>query len=141
MQFKNIPILIILTFVSIICNAQKIDLKKGKVLLDGKEIMNYKIVLWGAYELHLYSLETNKEIIFINKNDNESPKNYDDDFTQIKFLQLGTGLETKLDKSWKKYIQWLYENDVIDSAGTISSEKADLFVKNYDEKITARTIR
>lgn len=138
---RNIFVFVILFSVSIIGNAQKIELKKEKVLLDGKEIMKYNIVSWGSFELHLYSLETNKEVVFINKNNNETPKYYEDDFTQIKFLQLGKGVETKLDKPIKKYVQWLFDNEVIDKDGNVSADKVDLFIKNYDEKITPRTIR
>ena len=79
--------------------AQTVDLKKDEVFLDDKKIFNYKIVSWGVYELHLSSIETNKEVIMISRRDNETPKFYDDDFVQIKFLQLGKSLELKSTKT------------------------------------------
>jgi hypothetical protein len=77
----------------------------------------------------------------ISRRDNETPKFYDDDYVQIKFLQLGKNLEVKTDRPWKKFIQWLLENEAIDNAGNISEPKVDLLIKNFDEHITSRTIR
>lgn len=95
-------------------------MKKDEVLLDDKKIFNYKIVSWGVYELHLSSIETNKEVIMISRRDNETPKFYDDDYVQIKFLQFGKSLEMKTDRTWKKFILWLLENEAIDKTGNIS---------------------
>lgn len=141
MNSKSLLFSIILFFSASLLFAQTVDLKKDEVLLDDKKIFNYKIVSWGVYELHLSSIETNKEVIMISRRDNETPKFYDDDFVQIKFLQLGKSLEMKTDRTWKKFILWLLENEVIDKTGNISEPKVDLLIKNFDEHITSRTIR
>ncbi len=141
MHSKSFLFTIILFFSVSILFAQTVELKKDEVLLDDKKIFNYKIVSWSVYELHLSSIETNKEVIMISRRDNETPKFYDDDYVQIKFLQLGKSLEVKTDRPWKKFIQWLLENEAIDNAGNISEPKVDLLIKNFDEHITSRTIR
>ena len=141
MNSKSFLFTIILFFSVSLLFAQTVELKNDEVLLDGKKIFNYKIVSWSVYELHLSSIETNKEVIMISRRDNETPKFYDDDYVQIKFLQLGKSLEVKTDRPWKKFIQWLLENEAIDNAGNISEPKVDLLIKNFDEHITSRTIR
>ena len=75
------------------------------------------------------------------KNSNETPKYYEDDFTQIRFLTFGKLLETKINKSWTNLLEWLVQNKVIDNTGKLNEEKVDLIIKNYDENITERTIR
>jgi hypothetical protein len=141
MHSKSFLFTIILFFSVSLLFAQTVELKNDEVLLDGKKIFNYKIVSWSVYELHLSSIETNKEVIMISRRDNETPKFYDDDYVQIKFLQLGKSLEMKTDRPWKKFILWLLENEAIDNAGNISEPKVDLLIKNFDEHITSRTIR
>ena len=121
--------------------SQKIKLKKGKVLVDGKAIMKYERESWGVYKVNLFSLETDDELIELNKNDNEAKAYYDDDFLQIRFLTLGKIAEVKTKKSFKKIIGWLLKKKVITANGEINEEKIDLFIKNYDENITNRTVR
>lgn len=121
--------------------SQKVKLKKGKVLVDGKEIMTYKRESWGAYKLHLFSLKSEDELIELNKNDNETSTYYDDDFLQIRFLTQGKVAEVKDKRSFKKIIQWLIKKKVITENGELNTDKVDLFIKNYDENITNRTVR
>jgi hypothetical protein len=121
--------------------SQEIKLKDGKVLIDGKEILSYERQNWGDMEIHFYNLGTKDEVLYMKKNSNETRTYYEDDFTQIRFLTFGKSLETKIDKSWKKFVEWLFQNKVLDDKGQFNEEKVDLFIKNYDEKITARTIR
>ncbi len=122
-------------------NAQKIKLKKGNILLDGKEIMKFEREDWGTQKISLYTLSDNKEQILMIKNKNETPRYFDDDFVQIKFLQSGDMVEMKSTKSWKGIIKWLIKQNVISEDGIINEENLPLFVKNYDENITNRTIR
>ncbi len=121
--------------------SQEIKLKDGKVLIDGKEILSYERQNWGDMEIHFYNLETKDEVLYMKKNSNETRTYYEDDFTQIRFLTYGKLLETKIDKPWKKFVEWLFQNKVFDNTGKFNEEKVDLLIKNYDEKITARTIR
>ena len=138
---KLISFTIALLISTVTSFSQEIKLKSGKVLLDGKEILSYERQDWGDMEIHFYSLETKDEVLYMKKNSNETPKYYEDDFTQIRFLLFGKLLETKIDKPQKKLVEWLFQNKVLDNTGHFNEEKVDLFIKNYDEKITARTIR
>ena len=49
--------------------------------------------------------------------------------------------EIKLNKSWKSIISWLMKNKIINNQGEVNNDKVELFIKNYDENITNRTIR
>lgn len=141
MKKAKLFLLASMIFGTIICNAQTVEMDNGKVTCNGKEILNYKVDKWGTYQVHFYSLDSN-EIILVSDIDNETPKYYEDDFTSIKFLQLGKKVETKVKKNkWKHYLVWFIENKVMDTEGKINEEKLDLFIKNYDEKITERTIK
>ncbi len=120
---------------------QKVKLKKGKVLLDGKEILKYERENWGVYQIHFYSLETEDEVLFFKRNDNETSSYFEDDYTEIKFLTFKKSLEIKQKKSWKKYLLWLIKKKVLDSSGNLNESKVDDLIENYDENITNRTIR
>lgn len=127
--------------ISLTICAQKIKLKKEEVLLDGNAIMKYEKEMWGVHKIHLYTLDTDKELIEINNNDNETTKYYDDDFVQIRFLTNGEMVEMKLNKSFPKIIEWLIKKKIITVDGKINEDNIELFVKNYDENITNRTVR
>jgi len=131
----------IVLLLSLTVNAQKIKLKKGEVLLDGKAIMKYEKEIWGVHKMHLFSLDTEDELIEINHNDNETKRYYDDDFVQIRFLSSGELVEMKMDKSFKKMIEWLIKKKIIATDGKVIENNIALFVKNYDENITNRTVR
>ena len=137
---KTLTLLALLTFSNFI-NAQDIKLKKKKVLFDGIEVLSYEREDSGVFQIHFYDLKNNDEILFLKRNDNETPINYDDDYTQIKFIGLKKGLELKQQKSWTGYLEWLVKNKVINNDGTINEEKADTLIQNYDENITKRTVR
>lgn len=123
-----------------ISNAQKIKLKKGNLLVDGKEIMTYDREDMGTQKIHLFDKNKTEQILMI-RNQNETRSYYDDDFVQIKFLQIGEMVEMKLDKTWKGIIGWLIEREIITLDGMLNEKNIPLFVKNYDENITNRTIR
>lgn len=121
-------------------NAQKIKLKKGNLLVDGIETMTYDREDMGTQKIHLFDKNETEQILMI-KNQNETRGYYDDDFIQIKFLQLGETVEIKSTKTWKGLIQWLVKQKIISMDGMLNEENVPLFVKNYDENITNRTIR
>lgn len=122
-------------------SAQKIKLKKGEVLLDGKAILKYEKEMWGTHKIHLFSLDSEDELIEINNNKNETPTYQNDDFVQIKFLKIGESVEMKTNKPFYKMIEWLVEKKIISTDGKINEENIELFIKNYDENITNRTVR
>lgn len=141
MKMKKILIQICLLISPLLINAQDIKLKKEKVLLDGKEILRYDKESWGVYQIHFYPLNSDDEILFIRINDNETPRFFDDDYTEIKFIELKKRIEIKQNKSWSGYLEWLIKNKVMNTDGTINAEKVADLIKNYDEDFTNRTIR
>ncbi len=135
-QYEKILIQVCLLSSFTIFNAHEIKLKKEKVLLDGKEILKYERENWGVYQIHFYPLNSDEEILFIRKNDNETPKYQDDDYTEIKFIGIKKGLEIKQSRSWSGYLEWLIKNKVLNSDRTINQEKAENLIENYDENLT-----
>ena len=121
--------------------ATVVELKKGNVELDGKVIMTFEKEVWGVHKIHLYDLSTEDELIEINNNDNETSNYFDDDFVQIRFLTTGDLVEMKMNKPFKKIIEWMIKKKVITEEGAVDTDKLELFVKNYDENITNRTVR
>ena len=47
----------------------------------------------------------------------------------------------KMNKPFKKIIEWMIKKKVITEEGAVDTDKLELFVKNYDENITNRTVR
>ncbi len=138
---KKIILLFTIILSTNFTQAQKIKLSKGDVLSDGEKIMTYEREDWGTQKIHLFALGDGEEQILMIKNQNETPTYYDDDYLQIKFLPFGKEAEMKSVKSWKGIIAWLQKQNLFDENGKLIEEKVDLFVKNYDENITNRTIR
>jgi len=130
-----------LFFIGILSFSQEVKMKGKKLSIDNKEVFSYEREDFGVYQIHFYDLKSNDEILFIKKNDNETPRYFDDDYTQIKFISIGKSLEIKQDKSWKGYVEWLLKNKVLDNEGKLNEEMVDKLIKNYDEKITDRTVR
>lgn len=119
-------------------NAQKVKLKKGIVLVDGKEKFKYERKGMGT-EFSLYSIDTEKEILFILRNNNKN----DGSFYQLIFIEENCKLETaKLSNhSFKYFIEKLIREKVMDLKGNIDLKILDTFFSKYDENITNRTIR
>lgn len=124
-----------------IASAQKVQLKKDAVLIDGAHILNFKRVIMGAGQINLFSIADNKEQVAMFVNDNQTATFYDDDFLQIKFIPLGLTAEIKYNHMpWKTQISLLAKNEIFTAAGELRPDKVELFIKNYDENITNRTI-
>lgn len=120
-------------------NAQNVEVKKDKVLFDGKEILSIDWSGWSL-ETKIYELNTENEIIFANLNPNGTPKYRDDDYLQIHFLTLDKKMEMSDKNFGKGLVKWLFKNNIFDSNGNLIPEKVDILIKKYDEKITERTI-
>jgi len=120
-------------------NAQKIKIKKDKVLLDGKEILN---IDWSGWSLEttIYELNTENEIVFAKTHPNGTLNYSDDDYLQILFMTLDKELEISDRKYGKGLVKWLFKNKIFDSIGKLNPKKVETLIKKYDEKITERTM-
>ena len=83
---KIIKTLLILFIVSNSVHAQKVLLKKGKVLIDETEVFNYDINVGKGF-MNVYDLKTNDKLIFIKESDNGTSENYEDDYIEYHFLK------------------------------------------------------
>jgi hypothetical protein len=119
-------------------NAQKIKVKKDKVLVDGTPVLN---IDWSGWTLEttIMELGTDNEIVFAKTHPNGTPKYTDDDYLQIHFMTLDKGLEIADRKFGKGLVKWLFKNKVFDSSGKLNPANVDMLIKKYDEEITKRT--
>lgn len=121
--------------------AQKIKFKGDKVLVDDKELFKTeKIGTFGASGYNLFELNGQKPIIALISNNGGTHMELSDDYTQIKFLT--KGLRAEIDGGdLRNAIKMLLQNDIIDNKGVLDESKVELFIQNYDEKISDKTVR
>jgi hypothetical protein len=146
-KILSIAIFTITGFMSV--NAQEVEIKKDKVLLDGKEILRYEKE--NVSNQSYYSLTDDEEILHFRFSDNETQQYLEDDYFILNFLKEKVKVEStetyratvlmSSRKSSEKLIKWLLKDKVLNTDGTINSEKLDNFYDKYNENITARTVR
>jgi len=139
---KNLLLLVIAIVISSYGYSQKVKLKKGKVLVDGKEILKYEKQSLGS-EITLYSLEDEDEIADFIHDRNGTNSYVEDDFKKLFFSRDEIKIESSRlrARGWKYIIKTLLKNKVLDLEGNIDTEKLKKFAKKYDENITNRTVR
>jgi len=131
-------------------NAQKIEIKDDKVLLDGKAILKSEKI--NVLQYSFYTLDDN-EIVMFRMFDNETPQYQADDYYVINFIEQrikvqctdfsrvvsGLGMNSK--KSMEKLMAWLFKEKVLTPEGTLNPDRVGVFYDKYDEKILERTVR
>lgn len=120
--------------------AQKIKLKKGKILVDDIEVFNYDSSNSEGW-LSIYDIESGDEVIFIKEADNGTYTYQDDDYTIYKFLEQEVIVEISGYSVWKSYIKFLFKNKVFDTDGKLNDSKIAALKTKFDENITERTIK
>ena len=138
---KNIiKILLIAILATSSLYAQKVKLKKDKILIDGTEVFSYKLNQSKAW-LSIYELNTNNELIFIKEATNGTYNYRNDDYTIYKFLGQDIIVEISTYTFWKSHIKFLLENKVFDVNGNLNITEIELLKTKFDENITERTIK
>ena len=131
-------IFLIVTFLQL-SFSQKIELKKGKILLDNKEILNYTVENRQT-EFTISNL-SGEELLFVIDYENQTTGYRADDYYKINFTNNKIKLESSnLQATWKKFVEWLYKNKVFDNNGIFILEKIEIFKETYDEKLSEKTI-
>lgn len=132
-------------------NAQEVEIKDDKVLLDGVAILKYEKINISQHSF--YSLDTDEEILLFKWHDNETNQYTEDDYIILNFLTLKTKVETtnveliisglgiNSKKNMQKLVKWLLKEKVIDNKGNLNSAKVEIFYDKYNEDITERTSR
>jgi len=120
--------------------SQKVKVKKNMFLVDDKEFLSFeKGGTFGAVNYDLSELNSKKRIITLVQNDGGTHMELSDDYTQIKFIT--TGLKAEISGGdLRNAIKLLLKNEVLRPDGTLDESKIELFIKNYDEKISERTV-
>lgn len=136
-------------FAIVTAKAQEVEIKKDKVLLDGKEILRYEKD--NIFSQSFFSLTDDEELIHYRYSDNESQQYMEDDYFILNFLTEKVKVEStethratvlmSSRKSSEKLIRWLLKDKVLNADGTINRDKLDNFYDKYNEDITRRTVR
>jgi len=138
---KKIITLIVLTF-SLFGFSQKIKLKKGEVFVDDVVWLKYKEC--GSFDTtcSLYNNQ-NEEIIFfkwISVPGVEPITNYNKDgaLRYVEIVFVGEKMKIELQNTQKGCLEILYNAGVVNSDGTLNSEKVDRMVEKYGTEFSAR---
>jgi hypothetical protein len=125
---------------AMLCFSQEVKFKKDLILVDKKEFLSFeKGGTFGAVSYDLYELVSKKRIITLVYNNGGTHMELSDDYTQIKFITTGVKAEIS-GGDLRQAIKILLKNDVLTADGAIDESKIELFIKNYDENISNRTI-
>lgn len=126
-------------------SAQKVKMKKGKVLVDSEEYLTYKRNKFFSKGLEVFTIE--KKTI---EKENPNKNQYNDSdpqrsdrykpikvrFSIVKFKQFTLEYETSLSKS--KLIKEFYKNKVVNDSGIVDKDKARKVAKSVSKEITGK---
>ncbi len=125
---------------TLLCFSQEVKFKKDIIFVDKKEFLSFeKGGTFGAVSYDLHELVSKKRIITLVYNNGGTHMELSDDYTQIKFITTGVKAEIS-GGDLRQAIKILLKNEVLTADGTIDESKIELFIKNYDETISNRTI-
>jgi hypothetical protein len=115
--------------------SQEIDFKKGFVLWDGEQVMEYRIENAGR-EFSLYPLgqTEGEEIVFIVARTNNTEYK-EDDFNKVYFSESKKSYELAQPFMFKSEIVKLIRKGVIQRNATVDEEKLDSYIEKYGEVI------
>lgn len=133
---KNYTILLLfLSLFGLDAYSQKIDLKKGMILVDNVNVFNFEKKNLGS-EFYLYQLNDNKNVVYIEINNNNTLSYLEDDFVKIIFKEKDVTIESKslIDKNWKGIIKLLFTQQVYDKNGVLNEEQLEQFVSKYNNR-------
>ncbi len=130
----------LLSLITMLCFSQEVKFKKDIIFVDKKEFLSFeKGGTFGAVSYDLHELVSKKRIITLVYNNGGTHMELSDDYTQIKFITTGVKAEIS-GGDLRQAIKILLKNEVLTADGTIDESKIELFIKNYDETISNRTI-
>lgn len=128
---------------------QEVEIKDGKVLLDGKQILKAEKI--NMVEYSFYNLKSDDEILLFRQMDNETSRYQDDDYYVLNFLTEKVKVESNdfykiasfmnSKKAMEKLIKWLLKEKVLTNDGELNPDRLAIFKEKYDQNITERTIR
>jgi hypothetical protein len=142
---KNVVMLIVLFLGIGIASAQKVKMKKGKVLIDSEEFLTYKKDKFFFKGLEVFTLEkqtVEKENPNQNQFNSSDPRRGDRykpvkvRFLVVKFKQFKLEYETTLSKS--KLIKQFFQNKMISDGGIVDEKKARAIARGISKEITGK---
>ena len=132
---KKYSLLLLLFIIGFNLQAQKIDLKKGKVIANDQKVFDYDKRNLGS-EISIFKIDSKTELIYIEVSNNNTLSYLNDDYVRIVFPQNETTVlsTTLIDKNFEKIIQLLFLDNVVDFEGHINPENLKLFTRKYNNK-------
>lgn len=116
--------------------AQEIKFKRGIVLWDGVEVMEYRVENMGK-EFYLYKMgkTDEEEIVLILYRDNNTDDYKEDDYNKIIFSRLKRSYEISQDYMFRAEIVKLIRKKVIGIEGTINETNMESYIEKFDEEL------
>lgn len=132
---KNYSLLLLLFIIGFNLQAQKIDLKKGKVIANDQKVFDYDKRNLGS-EISIFKIDSKTELIYIEVSNNNTLSYLNDDYVRIVFPQNETTIlsTTLIDKNFEKIIQLFFLDGVVDFEGNVNTENLKLFTRKYNNK-------
>ncbi|EDP96443.1 hypothetical protein U8527_10040 [Kordia algicida OT-1] len=129
---KKTLIIVLLALVSTVSYAQKVKFKKGKIVIDGKNIFSYERKEFGT-KFTIFSLDGEDELVYMEHDINGTNTYFDDDIKKLVFLdsEIKFHSYSLAGYSWKKLIKLLYKNKVFNDNGEIDIKKLRKFMLKY----------
>jgi hypothetical protein len=127
-HLKLFLIVILLAASSITSSAQKIELKKGQVVIDSKPVLRYTTNGWTS-ESVFYSLRTENMILRVQVDHSQYGGH-----VSIEFPQNNISFDSQkilYGMSPKPFLQKLIKQGVLTTEGEINYEKAEQFRNKY----------
>lgn len=130
---KKTLIIVLLALVSTVSYAQKVKFKKGKIVIDGKNIFSYERKELGT-KFTIFSLDGEDELVYMEHDVNGTHTYTGDDVKKLVFLDSDMKIysHSLADYSWKKVIKLLYKGKVFNDEGEIDDKKLKKFILKYE---------
>jgi len=124
--------------------AQTVEIKNQDVFINGKNVLKFEKINLG--QSSFFTLD-HKEVLFYKLHDNGTSEYSGDDYMSLNFIQEKVKVETTdvsrivapgMRKSMQKLIKWLVKDEVMNTDGTINSDKLAIFLQKYNEDIISK---
>lgn len=133
MQHKSILILLIPLLFFSSAHAQKVQFRRGKVLVDKAPVMLYYRINWGDGMI-FSRLDGSRMIAKFQVSNNGTRRYKADDYDFVRFPTVGIRFKTVDQRKKKEWVQLMLAEGVIDGSGGLNEAAARSFAAKYENK-------
>lgn len=112
-------------------------IKNNTVFLNGSKILNFKKI--NIAQCSFYSLD-GKEVLFYRSTDNFVTFHFIQENIKVQTTDATRFMAPRFQKSMEKLINWLLDDQVLNTDGSINPEKLNIFKQKYHEEIENKVI-